>query len=69
MKVIHGCGKRHEVWLCDDGTMDTVIEVDGREIRFSKADRDVNGDVRPRWLREATIEACADGLLTVEEDA
>lgn len=68
MRVIHGCGTRHEVYLCDDGTLDTVIEVDGREVRFSEADRDANGDVRAAWLRQAAIEACQDGLLSDEEE-
>lgn len=68
MNVQHGCGKRHSVYLGDDGTMDTVIEVDGHEIRFSEADRDENGDVRSAWLRESAIEACNDGLLTDEEE-
>lgn len=27
-------GEQHEVFLVDDGTLDTVIEIDGREIRF-----------------------------------
>lgn len=26
---------RHNVKLCDDGSLDTVIEVDGKEHRFS----------------------------------
>jgi hypothetical protein len=54
------------VQLCDDGTMDTVIEVDGIEVRFSEAERDEQGAVRDRWLREAAIGACNDGLLTEE---
>lgn len=66
MNVRHGCGRQHDVQLCDDGTMDTVIEVDGIEVRFSEAERDEQGAVRDRWLREAAIGACNDGLLTEE---
>lgn len=59
MRVRHGCGKLHDVYLCDDGTMDTVIEVDGREVRYSEADRDeLTGEVKASWLRESAIEAC-----------
>lgn len=68
MIIRHGCGVQHNVSLCDDGTMDTVIDVDGHEIRFSEADRDKYGVVQDRWLREAAIEACNDGLLEEEED-
>jgi hypothetical protein len=67
MNVVHGCGKKHAVWLCDDGTMDTVVEVDGREVRYSEADRDRNGCVKSSWLRSAAIEACQDGVLEAEE--
>lgn len=63
MKVRHGCGRQHDVTLLDDGTLDTVVEVDGTEIRFSEADRREDGSVETRWLREAAIEACQDGLL------
>jgi len=68
MIVRHGCGKQHDVSLCDDGTMDTVIDVDGQEIRFGEADRDQYGYVKDTWLRESAIEACNDGLLEPEED-
>jgi hypothetical protein len=66
MRVKHG-DHSHEVYLCDDGTLDTVITVDGHEARFSEADRHSDGSVKEAWLREAAIEACDDGLLEDEE--
>lgn len=67
MKVRHGCGTQHTVTLGDDGTLDTVVEVDGVEVRFSEAERDEQGEVRKRWLREAAIEACDSGLLKEDQ--
>lgn len=68
MNVDHGCGKVHEVHLGDDGTMDTVVEVDGWELRFAEADWSEDGRVRPAWLREAAVEACGDGLFGPDEE-
>jgi hypothetical protein len=65
MRVKHG-DHEHEVFLSDDGTLDTVIAVDGREVRYSEADRSGDGSVKGAWLREAAIEACDDGLLEEE---
>ena len=67
MNVKHGDHK-HEVYLSDDGTLDTVIEVDGIEVRYSEADRDTSGNVRAAWLKNAAIEACDDGSLEGEEN-
>lgn len=66
MIVKHG-DHEHTVYLGDDGTMDTVVEVDGQEVRYSEADRFEDGRVKNAWLREAAIEACDDGLLEDEE--
>lgn len=69
MRVRHDCEARwHEVFLGDDGTMDTVITVDGHELRFSEADRHADGSVKVSWLREAAREACQDGMLQEEPD-
>lgn len=68
MKVQHG-DHEHDVYLGDDGSMDTVITVDGIEVRYSEADRDASGSVRKDWLRSAAIEACDDGLLSEDEEA
>jgi hypothetical protein len=57
----------HEVYLSDDGTLDTLIEVDGVEVRYGEADRDISGVVRGSWLRDAAREACEDGLLEEDE--
>lgn len=65
MKVTHG-DHEHEVYLSDDGTLATVIEVDGVEVRYSEADRDTHGTVKRQWLCDAAREACDDGLLDAE---
>ena len=62
MNVIHG-DHQHEVFLEDDGTLDTVISVDGREVRYAEAKRHKDGSVRASWLRQAAVEACDDGFL------
>ena len=57
----------HEVSLEDDGTMDTVVEIDGKTLRYSEADRHKDGEVKRSWLRESAIEACDDGALSEQE--
>lgn len=60
MRIRHG-GKMHTVYLSDDGTLDTVIEVDGKEHRFdgeyAAGYRKRNGEMTERGLRELAIEA------------
>lgn len=63
MRIKCTCNKVHEVYVEDDGTLDTVISVDGREARFSEADRHKDGSVMRVWLKNAAIEACEDGYL------
>lgn len=57
----------HDVVLVDDGTLDTVIRVDGRECRFDSDDtveyRRPNGSMRTEGLRSMAEEACDVGLL------
>lgn len=36
MKIKLSDEKFHEVRLCDDGTLDTVVSVDGQETRFNQ---------------------------------
>jgi hypothetical protein len=67
MKVKHG-DHYHEVYLSDDGTLDTVIEVDGTEVRHSEADRFDDGEVKREWLRMAAIAACDDGLIGEDDE-
>lgn len=64
MQVSHGDHK-HEVQLLDDGTLDTVVAIDGHEVRFMSDEviRDREGGVVVRWLREQVREACNDSLL------
>jgi hypothetical protein len=62
MQARHG-DHTHDVYVMDDGTLDTVILVDGQELRMEYADRDASGEVRPSWLRDAARDACDDGLL------
>ena len=58
---------RHDVTLLDDGTMDTVIQVDGQEFRFSEADRDgQSGVVRCSWFKEQATMLCEEGCLDAE---
>ncbi len=64
MKIRHGCGRQHNVLLVDDGTLDTVLEVDGRMVRyngeFAASYRDKEGRMTRRGLRALAIEACND---------
>lgn len=58
-------GKTFEVYLLDDGTLDTVIEVDGIEHRYSTEFasqwRDEVGAMSETGIRELA-------LLAIEED-
>jgi hypothetical protein len=67
MKIKHGADCVHEVYLLDDGTPDTVVEVDGHEVRYVEADRRRDGSVKTAWLVGVAVEACIDGLLEEEE--
>ena len=53
-------GKAHEVYLCDDGTLDTVISIDGKETRFdgeyAAEFRNKSGDMTKSGLRTLAIE-------------
>ena len=52
-------GETFEVWLIDDGTLDTVIEVNDIEHRFSDTSylRDKNGVLSEKGLIELAKEA------------
>jgi hypothetical protein len=65
MNLTHG-NHSHEVHVSDDGSLDTVISVDGIECRYSEADRHENGRIRLSWLRWATEDACDSGMLEDE---
>jgi hypothetical protein len=62
MRVRHG-DHTHEVTLLDDGTLDTVLDVDGHEVRHCEAERSDDGSVRMAWLRDAARSACDEGLI------
>lgn len=62
MNIKHG-DHAHEVSLLDDGTLDTCISVDGREARFSEADRNSSGRVKAAWLANAARDLCDTGEL------
>ncbi|MAE85940.1 MAG: hypothetical protein CMB80_24600 [Flammeovirgaceae bacterium] len=51
-------GEIFEVWLIDDGTLDTVIEVNDIEHRFSDTSywRDKNGELSKKGLIELAKE-------------
>ncbi len=70
MRVRHGCGRLHDVYLCDDGTMDTVIEVDGHEVRFDDCSehRDADGAMTRRGLRALAIDACESGMVGDDDE-
>lgn len=78
MKIKHDCPQgSHEVWLCDDGTLDTVLNIDGVIVRYANADRDEDGRIiltsrwgtcRSSWLEETAREACDAGDLLTEDD-
>jgi hypothetical protein len=53
----------HIVLLGDDGTMDTLLVIDDHEVRHCEAERHSDGSVSARWIREATRQACDEGLI------
>ena len=61
-------GKMYECFLVDDGTLDTVIEVDGREFRFSDTSwaRDESGTITDKGFIELCNE-CIEDLWQYEE--
>ena len=67
---IRFAGHMHEVFLSDDGTLDTVIEVDGHEVRFereyARPYRTRDGAMTDGGLRALAIEAL--GLVDGEEE-
>jgi hypothetical protein len=56
----------HDVVLGDYGTPDTVIDVDGTELRFSEVDRRADGSIPRQTLIEPASGACDDGMLAEE---
>lgn len=62
MNITHG-GKQYQVTVVDDGTLDTVISVDGTPHRFDAAHvqryRDEHGFLSELGIQELTIE-CID---------
>jgi len=54
----------HECWLVDDGTLDTVISIDGEDYRFStdyaSAYRDENGDMTESGFSDLCMEVIED---------
>ena len=68
--MIVTCGDHyHDAYLCDDGTLDTVLEVDGHEVRFDTEYASTWRDVRDGTMTIDGIialsrEACDDGMLT-----
>ena len=70
MKIRHA-GKTWDVDLEDDGTMDTVISVDGKETRYdgeyASSGRDRDGAMTARGLRALAVEAIDDGCLDDDE--
>ena len=56
--------ENHEIYLCDDGTMDTVISIDGEEHRFdgeyASQFRDTEGNMTENGLKELAEEILDD---------
>ncbi len=68
MRIKHA-GRTWDVYLEDDGTLDTVISVDGHEVRYDSegVERDPDtGDLLRGELRRLAIEAIDDGLIDEE---
>ncbi len=61
-------GKTYDCYLGDDGTMDTVIVIDGREFRYSDTShlRDEAGALTDEGFYELCHE-CIDDLWQYEE--
>ncbi|KKM14220.1 hypothetical protein LCGC14_1708370 [marine sediment metagenome] len=62
MTILHQ-GREYEAYLCDDGTLDTVISVDGIEHRFTfdsedgATYRDADGRMTEEGLRLLALDA------------
>ena len=58
--------KEHQVFLCDDGTLDTVISVDGKEHRFdgeyASQFRKRDGSMTAKGLRALAIEVLEEEI-------
>jgi hypothetical protein len=65
-------GKEYDVQLLDDGTLDTVISVNGQECRYSQEFayfyRDSSGAMTEEGLMDLAIDAVNCGLVDEEED-
>lgn len=61
-------GKSWEVFLRDDGTLDTVITVNGMEVRYdgeyASAYRAKDGSMTAKGLRTLAIEAIEDDAVS-----
>ncbi len=68
MQVIDGMGNEFAVTLADDGTSDAVVNINGREFRFSgefaSMWRDEEGGISDEGLEELAL----DALAMMEED-
>jgi len=64
MKITDGEGNEFDVYLVDDGSMDTVISISGMEFRFSSDFasmwRDEEGVLSEEGLRELALDALAN---------
>jgi len=64
VKVVDSEGNDFEVRLVDDGTSDTVIDINGREFRFSSEFasywRDEDGNLSEEGLKELALDALAN---------
>ena len=71
MRIIIG-GKEYDVRLLDDGTLDTVISVNGQECRYSQEFasiyRDSDGVMTKQGLMDLAIDAINCGLVDEEDD-
>ena len=60
MIIDYGNKERYEVFLIDDGSLDTIISIDGKEFRFSseyaEIYRDKEGYITEEGLRELAEE-------------
>ena len=65
VKIEYRCGKEYEKYdcfLCDDGSLDTIIEVKDLQHRILEVDRKEDGSI----AKETFINLCQDTIETDE---
>lgn len=65
------CGTIYQVFLVDDGTLDTVISINGHEVRYDQeyasSFRDRHGTMKKSGLKKLALEALEEDYYNIFE--